>query len=55
MLYILGILITLLVLNVLLLKFSCNGCEKISDKTKTFSYKKQSRSISSQHQVAFDK
>ena len=55
MLYILGILFALIILNVLLLKFSCNGCEKISHKTKTFTYNKQSHNISSQHQVAFDK
>lgn len=55
MLYILGVLAVLIIINILLLNFSCNGCEKISHTSKTYSYYQQKQSYNSQQQVAFDK
>ena len=56
MLYVLGILALLIVINIFLLCFSCNGCEKISNKKdKVYVYPDQNKKQALEDQMAFDK
>ena len=55
MLYILGVIVGLLLINVFLLKFSCNGCEKINHKQQEFRFQQSNQNIKLQEQMAFDK
>ena len=55
MIYVFIVLAGLILVNIFLLVFSCNGCEKINHKQQEFRFQQSNQNIKLQEQMAFDK
>ena len=55
MIYVFIVLAGLIIINILLLKFSCNGCEKINNQQKQVRFQQPKQEAKLQEQMAFDK
>ena len=55
MIYVFGIVVGLILINIFLLKFSCNGCEKINNQQKHIRFQQPKQEPELQEEMAFDK